>query len=126
MRKVHLFEEKSCHAPTGAHLVERLQRWYRSTAEVRVYDLAAPDELVPLPAELFFRLQEEGPSCLPALVVEGTVVSAGKLPSFSEAVELIEAQTPAPAVAATGRAGANTSSCCTPNTAGTEKSAGCC
>lgn len=126
MKKIFLFEETSCHAPTAAHLVERLQRWYKATADIRIYDLAAPDDLVPLPPGLFFRLQEEGPSCLPALVVNGTVVAQGGLPSFNQAVELVESQTPVPA--STPRPAAvvpAASSCCAPD-GDAASGTGCC
>jgi hypothetical protein len=90
-KKIYIFEERSCHQPGDDQLIERLRRWYKSSAEVRHYDLAAPDELVPLPPELFFRLQESETTCLPALVVNGAVVATGRLPKFNRAVELIEA-----------------------------------
>lgn len=113
MKKIHIFEERSCHEPGHDQLVDRLQRWYRSAAEVRSYDLAAPDELVPLPPDLFFRLQD-GPGCLPALVVNGTVVATGKLPPFNQAVEAIEAQVPVPVATTASTLSPLSSSCCAP------------
>jgi hypothetical protein len=110
VKKIYIFEERSCHAPGADQFIERLQRWYKTTADVRSYDLAAPDELVPLPPDLFFRLQQDGPSCLPALVVNGTVVAEKQLPPFGSAVELIEAEIPVP-VASTSRS----SSCSAPS-----------
>lgn len=113
MKKIYIFEERSCHDPGHDELIERLQNWYRSGADVRSYDLAAPDELVPLPPDLFFRLQD-GPGCLPALVVNGTVVAIGQLPPFSQAVEAIEAQIRDPVATATTTPGPSSSSCCAP------------
>ncbi len=110
VKKIFLFEERSCRPSDSDDLIGLLHRWYGNSADVRSYDLAKPDELVPLPPALFFELQERGPACLPALVANGKVLSSGGLPTFDKAVELIEGQVEparrAPAVPST--------SCCPP------------
>src|SRR5206468_1155327 len=58
--------------------------------EIRAFDLAKPDGLVPLPPALFLALETNGSGCLPALVVDGKIRSEGWLPSPHDALRLIE------------------------------------
>ncbi len=93
MRKIYILEERSCQPTSSQRLVELLSRWYGTSADVQAFDVANSTGLVPLPAALFFDLQERGSDVLPALVVDGIVKERGALPTFDEAIGLIEGET---------------------------------
>jgi Arsenical resistance operon protein ArsD len=87
--KIYVFEECSCNTSPSRSLLSTLQDRYPA-ADVRAYDMAKPEGLVPLPPALFLALETEGTRCLPALVVDGRVRSQGWLPAPEESVSLIE------------------------------------
>jgi hypothetical protein len=112
---VYIFEERSCNAGGGDELVDLFRTVYPD-ALVEAFDLAHPQELVPLPPRLFLALQEEGSRSLPSLVVDGAVFSQGWLPPSNEAVDFVRARAlPDPR----RRPGDASSECCAPSTAGT-------
>lgn len=113
MKKIYIFEERSCNPTDSDGLVQSLHRWYRNGADVRSFDLTKPGDLVPLPPKLFLELQEQGSACLPALVSDGKILSRGHLPTFDQAVELIEGQVEAPLQPVSGA-----TSCCPPSSGG--------
>jgi hypothetical protein len=88
---IFVFEERSCNAGSGDDLVDVFSAVYPA-ARVEAFDMAHPPALVPLPPALFMALGTEGSSCLPALVVNGTVYSQGWLPTTKEAVDFIRDQ----------------------------------
>ena len=87
--KIYVFEECSCNTSPSRPLLDFLHGRYE-TAEIRSFDMAKPDGLVPLPPALFLALQTDGSRCLPALVVDGRVRSQGWLPRPEDSVNLIE------------------------------------
>jgi hypothetical protein len=108
--KIYIFEECSCNTSPSRPLLEFLQSRYETT-DIRAFDLAKPDGLVPLPPALFLTLEIDGSRCLPALTVDGKIRSQGWLPGLEDSVQLIEHpdETISPAIrpAAT--------SCCAPD-----------
>lgn len=94
MHKVHFFEEKCCASSTGDRLAELLGKHFGDEVTVSSYDLRDPAEAVPLPASLLLKLDMGDPGCLPAMVVDSTVVTEGWLPTFEEAVQLVETGQP--------------------------------
>lgn len=91
--KVYIFEECTCNTSPSASLLGLLASRYPD-ADVRAFDLAKPEGLVPLPPALFMQLQERAASALPAIVVDGQVRSQGWTPNFMDAVKLIEEPNP--------------------------------
>jgi hypothetical protein len=101
--KIYVFEERCCNTSPSLALLTFLRGRYDSS-EIRVFDMAKPDGLVPLPPALFVALEADGSRCLPALVVDGSVRSQGWLPTPEQAVGLIENpdDTTSPATRPTG------------------------
>jgi len=95
MHKVHLYEEKCCAPSTGDRLAESLAKHFGADIAVSSYDLRNPGGSVPFPSSLLLKLNEGDFGCLPAMVVDSTVVTEGRLPSFDEAVRLVETGQPA-------------------------------
>lgn len=114
VKAIHVFEERNCNPNGTDELVGLLQRWYMGSAEVKSFDLVRPEGLVPMAPALFVRLESEGSACLPALVVNGVVVSTGRLPSFDQAVGLIEAGEPLKANQISELPQVNGAGCCGP------------
>ena len=90
MRTIQIFEQSEgcCGPGQSASLSSFLERKFRDVATVTVYDLAHTQN-APLPPALLDLFVKFGESALPALVVDQSVVCSGKLPSFLEAVSLI-------------------------------------
>jgi len=65
-----------------------LSQQYGDQLETRVVDLAKPED-APVPAQLRFRMSVSGDACLPALVLDGVVVTVGTLPGPDELRKLI-------------------------------------
>lgn len=103
MKSIQIFEQSvGCCGPSqSASLLSFLERKFRDVATVTAYDLAHTKN-APLPPALLDLFLKSGESALPALVVDQSVVCSGKLPSFLEAVTLINAT----AAAADSRGGA--------------------
>ena len=97
MHKVHLYEEKCCAPSTGDRLAESLARHFGDGITVNSHDMLNPVGSVPFPSYLLLKLNEGDFSCLPAMVVDSTVVTEGWLPTFDEAVQLVETGRPAAA-----------------------------
>ncbi|MEV0237995.1 arsenic metallochaperone ArsD family protein [Nonomuraea sp. NPDC050786] len=89
LSKIHIFEECTCNTSPSRPLVDFLSKRYEGV-EVRAFDMAKPEGLVPLPPPLFLALENEGVRCLPALVVDGQVRTKGWLPNLMDAVKVIE------------------------------------
>lgn len=87
--RIFVFEECSCNVAPSAELISQLRDRYPE-ADVRSFDLAKPEGLIPLPPALFLALQESSAGVLPALVVDGRVRTQGWLPAPGDAVALIE------------------------------------
>jgi hypothetical protein len=95
MHKVHLYEEKCCAPSTGDRLAESLAKHFGDDITVRSYDLRNPGGPVSFPSSLLLKLDTGDFGCLPAMVVGSTVVTEGWLPTFDEAVRLVETGQPA-------------------------------
>ena len=95
MHKVHLYEEKCCAPSTGDQLAESLAKHFGDDIVVSSYDLRNPGGSVPFPSSLLLKLNEGDFGCLPAMVVDAAVVTEGWLPTFDEAVRLVETGQPA-------------------------------
>jgi Arsenical resistance operon protein ArsD len=93
-KKVYLFEKNCCGPSPSTEFVAFLQRKFADEIKVKVFDLAQPNGLLPMPSSLLAQIKAEGAECLPALVVDGIVVAERKLPNFLEAVELIRTGQP--------------------------------
>jgi hypothetical protein len=110
MHKVHLYEEKCCAPSTGDQLAESLAEHFGDGITVRSYDLRNPGGSVPFPSALLLKLDAGDFGCLPAMVVDSTVVTEGWLPTVDEAVRLVE--TGQPAVTARPSQGQAEHGCC--------------
>ncbi|MEV6907077.1 hypothetical protein [Amycolatopsis sp. NPDC051071] len=113
-KKVYIFEECTCNSSPSASLLGLLASRY-PTADVRAFDLAKPEGLVPLPPTLFMQLQENAAAALPAIVVDGQIRSQGWTPNFMDAVKLVESPDPAGPVRraqAAGECCGTDGSCC--------------
>ena len=97
MHKVHLYEEKCCAPSTGDQLAESLAAHFGDDITVQAYDLSNPQGAVPFPSSLLLKLDSGDFGCLPAMVVDSTVVTEGWLPTPDEAVGLVETGKPAAA-----------------------------
>src|SRR5579875_2165324 len=95
MHKVLLYEEKCCAPSTADQLAEALARHFGDDITVQAYDLRNPGGAVPFPSSLLLKLDSGDFGCLPAMVVDSTVVTEGWLPSLDEAVDLVETGKPA-------------------------------
>ncbi|TMC19754.1 MAG: hypothetical protein E6J34_14710 [Chloroflexi bacterium] len=93
-KKVYLFEKNCCGPSPSTEFVSFLKRKFAGEIEMKVFDLTKPNGLLPIPPGLLSEIQAEGGECLPALVVDGTVVAERKLPNFLEAIELIRTGQP--------------------------------
>jgi hypothetical protein len=94
MHKVHLYEEKCCAPSTGDQLAESLVQHFGADIAVSSHDLRNPGGAVPFPSSLLLKLNAGDFDCLPAMVVNATVVTEGWLPTFDEAVHLVETGQP--------------------------------
>jgi hypothetical protein len=111
--KIFVFEECSCNVSPSTGLLEVLSAKY-ARADIRAFDMAKPEGLLPLPPALFLALSTEGSGCLPALVVDGQVRTQGWLPAVADAVALIE--TPAAVNPAARPLQMASTDCCAPGT----------
>ena len=87
--KIYIFEECTCNTSPSAGLLGLLRGRYGS-ADVRAFDLAKPEGLVPLPPALFMALQGGATGALPAIVVDGRIRAQGWTPNFMDLVKLID------------------------------------
>lgn len=94
MRKVHIFEQAGDGGARSASLAAFLERKYGEDLEVRSFAVDQSARRLPAPAALLRRMCQEGSRCLPALVIDDEVVSAGSLPDMMTAVELIDRALP--------------------------------
>jgi hypothetical protein len=88
-KKVYLFEEKCCGVSIAKPLETFLRDELGDQVDVRTFDLSHPQDLVPLPPVLFFKLMAEGSKCLPAMTVDSVVVTEGWLPNVGEVLNLV-------------------------------------
>lgn len=93
-KKVYLFENNCCGPSPSTEFVSFLQQKFADEIEVKVFDLGKPNGLLPIPSSLLLKIQAQGAECLPALVVNGTVVAERKLPNLLEAVEIVRTGQP--------------------------------
>lgn len=93
-KKVYVFERNCCGPSPSSEFVSFLQRQFADEIEVKVFDLGKPNGLLPIPSSLLLKIQAQGVGCLPALVVDGTLVAERKLPSMLEAVEIVRTGKP--------------------------------
>lgn len=87
--KVYVFEECSCNVSPSEGLVAALSTRYPN-ADVRAFDMAKPEGLLPLPPALFLSIESRGSAALPALVVDGQVRTQGWLPTPNDAPAIVE------------------------------------
>ncbi|WP_117208620.1 hypothetical protein [Allorhizocola rhizosphaerae] len=92
--KVYVFEECSCNVSPSEGLVAALSSRYPD-ADVRAFDMAKPEGLLPLPPALFLAIESSGSSALPALVVDGQIRTQGWLPTPGDAPAIVEQPGPA-------------------------------
>jgi ABC-type amino acid transport substrate-binding protein len=90
MKKIYIFEKNCCGPSATEDLIQFLQKKFGATSEVKLYDLGKSTGNLPIPSSLLFNIQALGTKCLPALVVNGIVLTEGWLPNFLDAVDLIE------------------------------------
>ncbi len=97
MKAIQIFEQSAgcCGPSQSASLLSFLERKFRGVAEVKAYDLAHVAN-APVPPTLLAVFVEKGEAALPALVVDQVVVCSGKLPTFLEAVALVNGVAAAP------------------------------
>src|SRR5262245_27225803 len=117
MRKVQIFEDKCSCAPSAAQpLAEQLSKHFKGALDISAYDLTKPEGAVPLPPSLILKLDSGDSGCLPAMVVDSTVMAEGWLPSFPEAVYIVEGGAPTGEVrrsaASSGAGCCSGGSCC--------------
>jgi hypothetical protein len=93
-KKVYLFEEKSCGLSVTKPLVSFLRGELGEEVDVRAFDLSHPEDLIPLPPGLFFKLMSDGSKCLPAMAVDSVVVTEGWLPQGTEALNIVASGVP--------------------------------
>jgi hypothetical protein len=108
--KIYVFEECSCNVSPSTGLLDLLRERFPN-ADIRAFDMAKPEGLLPLPPALFLALEEHGSASLPALVVDGQVRTEGWLPEPSLAVMVVEH--PETLSSATSKPAA--ASCCAPD-----------
>lgn len=91
MKSIELYERSGgcCGPSASGSLVSFLQRKFKNEADIKVHDVGKPDAKLVVPPALVMAMAEQGEACLPAIVVDGRVVSTGRLPNFMEAVTLI-------------------------------------
>ena len=92
MRRIEIYESnQSCCGPSAsASLVSFLQRKFQGEVDVQVVDLAAAkEESLNLPGPLLDLIATKGRGCLPAMLLDGAVVSSGALPNFLDVVALV-------------------------------------
>lgn len=94
VKKVYVFEKDCCGTNPSKDFVSFLQRKFTNEIEVKVFDLENPSGLLPIPPSLLLKLHDQGEECLPALVVDGTLVAERKLPNFLDAVEIVRTGQP--------------------------------
>jgi hypothetical protein len=103
--KVYVFEECSCNVSPSEGLIAALRSLYPD-ADVRAFDMAKPQGLLPLPPALFLAIEASGSAVLPALVVDGQIRTQGWLPAPSDAAGV---------VAQSGTAAKPDAACCATN-----------
>jgi hypothetical protein len=87
--KVFVFEECSCNVSPSESLIAALSDRYPG-ADVRAFDMAKPEGLLPLPPALFLAIESRGSAALPALVVDGQIRTQGWLPTTADAPAIVE------------------------------------
>jgi hypothetical protein len=111
-KKVYLFEQNCCGPSTSTEFVSFLQQKFADEIELKVFDLGKPNMLLPIPSSLLLKIQAQGGDCLPALVVDGVLVAERQLPSFLEAVEIVQTGQPSQTSLTSVLSGKRTNNCC--------------
>lgn len=93
-KSVYIFENVCCGASPSEALVSFLQNRFGDNVEIKAFDLGKERGNLPIPGPLALKLGSAGAKCLPAMVVDGVVVSEGRLPNFMEAVEAVNTGAP--------------------------------
>jgi len=94
LTKVFIYERNGpcCGPNPSAALAAFLQRQFEGQIEVRKFDFTAAKGSVPVSTSLLDLLRRGRADVLPAMVVDGEVITTGQLPTLMDAVELIEAR----------------------------------
>ncbi|NND75593.1 MAG: hypothetical protein HKN44_11365 [Ilumatobacter sp.] len=88
-RTIDLYEPCLCDTSRAGALAGFLETRYPD-ATVRIHDLGQVTGSVPMPPSLLRRIAETADACLPAMVLDGDVVAEGALPTFIQAVQVVE------------------------------------
>jgi hypothetical protein len=94
MKKVYIYDKSCCHANAIQELASSIRERFAEGTEVKVFDLNKKDRSIPIPRSLFMKMQTDGGKCLPAIVVDNSIVALGKLPKLEEAIEAIRSGKP--------------------------------
>ncbi|MGB5596829.1 MAG: arsenic metallochaperone ArsD family protein [Crocosphaera sp.] len=94
MKKVYIYDKSCCHSGSIEQLSSFIQEQLNTQVEVKTFNLAEPNQSVPIPFALFTKIQKDGSKCLPAIVVDNSVVALGKLPKLEDALEMVQTGQP--------------------------------
>lgn len=89
MKKVFLVENNCCGSGFNV-LLAPLQKRLMNEAKVEVINLARTGDQVIIPKEIREKIASNGISFLPAIFVDGNLVSEKRIPNLMEAIELVQ------------------------------------
>lgn len=89
-KQIYLFEQACCTPTTSATLATSLKRRFGEASDIQVFDLGKATGNLPVPFELLLKIQQDGNKCLPALVVDGKVLTEGWLPRYSDLISYFD------------------------------------
>jgi len=89
MTQVVLLENNCCGTGFG-NLLHLLKGRFGDEVNIEVLNLARMDESTIIPKEIREKIATDGISFLPAIFVDGALVSYGAMPNLMDAIELIQ------------------------------------
>ncbi|PSB03876.1 arsenic metallochaperone ArsD family protein [Merismopedia glauca] len=94
MKTVYIYDKSCCRTNVIEDLASYIRQELAQEVEVKVFDLAKPNQSVPVPRSLFLKMQSDGGKSLPAIVVDNVIIALGKLPEPAVAVDAIKTGKP--------------------------------
>lgn len=89
MKKVHIYDNSCCRKILIEEIATSIREKLNNSVEVNVFDLSKRNTSVPIPRSLFSKIQIDGSKCLPAIVVDNSIVAIGKLPELEDLLEML-------------------------------------
>ena len=90
MKRIEIVDRSCCGQSAATATYEALARRLDGRHEVVFRDLNSPGAAQPVPPALGARMESDGDTALPALVIDGELVAAGGLPNLMDVLDVVE------------------------------------